>query len=175
MVEANRLFSERYDYPLHLGVTEAGLPAVGTIRNAVGIGALLLEGIGDTIRVSLTGDPIVEVFAAKEILRSCGILKKGIELVSCPTCGRCRVDLAKIAQEVSKKLPKTEKNIVVAVMGCEVNGPGEAKAADIGIAGGDNCFILFKRGEPIGKIPAVKAVSRLLAEIRSMIKLDITK
>lgn len=167
-IEANIAFSERYDLPLHIGVTEAGLPSVGSIRNAIGIGTLLLYGIGDTIRVSLTGDPIEEVLTAREILRSVGIDRKGIEIVSCPTCGRCKVDIVSIVKEVSKKLPKTEKSLVVAIMGCEVNGPGEAKSADIGIAGGDACFMLFKRGEAISKIPEEKAVALLIEEIVSM-------
>jgi len=168
-VEANRLFSEKYGFPLHLGVTEAGLPGEGGIRSAVGIGTLLMEGIGDTIRVSLTGNPVREVVVGRQILRACGLLESGIELVSCPTCGRCKVDVEKIASEVLERLPKTDKHLVVAIMGCEVNGPGEAKMADIGIAGGDGFFLMFKKGEPFGKIAEAEAVERLLKEIEGLI------
>lgn len=169
-IEANELFSERFDYPLHLGVTEAGLPPDAFIKGSVGIGALLLKGIGDTIRFSITGDPSEEVIAGKALLRACRLNDKGIELVSCPVCGRCRVDLAQIAAEVREALPNTEKKLVVAVMGCEVNGPGEAKSADIGIAGGDNCFLLFKAGIPVRKISVKDAVSELLTEIDALLE-----
>jgi len=168
-VEANRLFAERFDFPLHLGVTEAGLPREGSIRSAIGIGTLLLEGIGDTIRVSLTGNPVEEVIVGKQILMACGLRKSGIELVSCPTCGRCRVDVATITEAISNRLPEIDKHIVVAVMGCEVNGPGEAKAADVGIAGGDGFFLLFKEGKPLGKIREDEAVERLLGEVNRVL------
>ncbi len=170
VIEANRLFSERFDYPLHLGVTEAGLPPDALIKGSLGIGALLVEGIGDTIRFSITGDPVEEVIAGKDLLQACHLHEKGIELVSCPVCGRCRVDLANIAAKVKEALPNTERKLVVAVMGCEVNGPGEAKNADIGIAGGDNCFFLFKDGVPIKKVSVEDAVSSLLGEIYSLLE-----
>ena len=168
-VLANRLFSNEFDIPLHIGVTEAGLPADASIKSAVGIGALVLEGIGDTVRVSITGDPVEEVLIAKAILRSCGAMSAGIEIVSCPTCGRTRVDVAKIAQEVADRLPKSEKHIVVAVMGCEVNGPGEARAADVGIAGGKGDFVTFKKGEVCGKISANEAVDWVLRAVQEIL------
>ena len=169
VIEANRIFSAKYQYPLHLGVTEAGLPGAGSIRSAVGIGTLLMEGIGDTVRVSLTGDPVREVSAAREILRACGLRKSGIELVSCPGCGRCRVNLESVAAQVEKKLPETDIPLTVAVMGCEVNGPGEAKSADIGIAGGDGFFLLFEKGDPRGRISEDNAVDRLIDEVEKLI------
>ncbi len=147
MIESYRLISEKVNYPLHLGVTEAGTTFRGTIKSSVGIGALLSEGIGDTIRVSITGDPIEEIKIGKEILRSLGYVKEGIEFVSCPTCGRTNIDLISIAEEVEKRLSNCKKNIKVAVMGCVVNGPGgEAREADIGIAGGKGEGLIFKKG-----------------------------
>jgi len=168
-VEANRLFMSGFDFPLHIGITEAGLPPEALIKGSAGIGSLLLDGIGDTIRFSITGDPVQEVIAGKALLRACGLLESGIELVCCPVCGRCRVDLAEVAREVADKLPRTNRQLVVAVMGCEVNGPGEAKNADIGIAGGNEEYLLFRRGEVIGKIPQEHAVQRLIDEIESVL------
>lgn len=167
-VEAYRMMSEKSNYPLHIGITEAGTSYSGLIKSSVGIGALLLDGIGDTIRVSLTAPPVEEVVAAKHILRSVGLLKGGIEFVSCPSCGRCKIDQVDIANRVEKALEKIDKPIKVAVMGCAVNGPGEAKDADIGIAGGDGCAILFKKGEIIKKIPEDKILDTLVAEIEEM-------
>lgn len=167
-VATYQLISQKVPYPLHLGVTEAGTVYHGTIKSAVGIGALLAQGIGDTIRVSLTGEPVEEVKAGKSILKSLGLYQKGAELISCPTCGRTRIDLISIAQKVEKALEGIEKPIKVAVMGCVVNGPGEAREADIGIAGGDGCALLFKKGEILRKIPEEKLVEELLKEIALM-------
>ncbi|MDD3765642.1 MAG: flavodoxin-dependent (E)-4-hydroxy-3-methylbut-2-enyl-diphosphate synthase [Eubacteriales bacterium] len=162
---AYRLMSRTLNYPLHVGVTEAGTLYSGLIKSAMGIGALLLDGIGDTIRVSLTADPVEEVKAAKSILKSAGIASGGVELVSCPSCGRCRIDQVAIANAVEKALLTIDKPIKVAVMGCVVNGPGEAKDADIGIAGGDGCAVLFKKGEIVRKIKESEIVETLLKEI----------
>ena len=167
-IAAFRIVSQKSRYPLHIGVTEAGTIYKGTIRSAVGLGCLLAEGIGDTVRVSLTGDPAEEVKAANEILKSLGLKEQGIEFVSCPTCGRCQVDLIKMANQIEEKLQNIGKNIKVAVMGCAVNGPGEAKEADIGIAGGRGEVLLFKKGEIIRKIPQERAVEELLAEIAQL-------
>jgi len=167
-IAAYRLMAQKSEYPLHLGVTEAGTVYKGTIKSAVGIGALLAEGIGDTIRVSLTGDPVEEIHAGIEILKSLQLRNEGIELISCPTCGRCRINLIEIANKVEEKLCGNEKKIKVAVMGCAVNGPGEAKHADIGIAGGDGEALLFKKGEIIRKIPQHLIVDELLKEIEKL-------
>ncbi|OPX46215.1 4-hydroxy-3-methylbut-2-en-1-yl diphosphate synthase [Ruminiclostridium hungatei] len=164
-IAAYRLLSKETSYPLHVGVTEAGTIYKGTIKSSVGIGCLLAEGIGDTIRVSLTGDPVEEVRAGKQILKSLGLLREGVEVVSCPTCGRTRVDLIGIVNEIEPVLDKLDKDIKVAIMGCAVNGPGEAKDADIGIAGGVNEVLLFKKGQIIKKIPQEKAVQELIEEI----------
>lgn len=164
-VAAYRLMNQQCDYPLHLGVTEAGTSYGGIIKSAMGIGALLLDGIGDTIRVSLTADPVEEVRCAKELLKAAGLRKSGVTVVSCPTCARCNVDLIPIAEHVTKALESCEKNIKVAVMGCAVNGPGEAKEADIGLAGGKGCVLLFKKGEILRKVPECEAVTVLLKEI----------
>ena len=164
-IQACRLLSERFDYPLHIGLTEAGTVRNGTVKSSVGIGCLLAEGIGDTIRVSLTGDPINEVRVAREILKSLGIIKNGIELVSCPTCGRCGINLAEITEKIENALTNVKKDIKVAIMGCAVNGPGEARDADLGIAGGKNEALLFRRGEIIRKIPQENIVEELLKEI----------
>ncbi len=166
--EAYKMLSKEYDYPLHLGVTEAGLEYSGTIKSSIALGALLLDGIGDTIRVSLTTNPLREVVAAKEILSSLGLYDKPI-LVSCPTCGRCQYDMFPIANEINDYLNTFDKKIKVAVMGCAVNGPGEAKDADIGIAGGKNCAVLFKNGEIIEKLSYERIIPILKAEIYLMI------
>lgn len=162
---AYRLISEKVDYPLHLGITEAGTVNTGVIKSAVGIGALLAEGIGDTIRVSLTGDPVVEVKVANEILKSLGLKDYGATLIACPTCGRTRINLPEIAAQVEKKLFGVKKNITVAVMGCVVNGPGEARTADVGIAGADGEGIVFRKGEIIRKVPESELVDELFKEI----------
>lgn len=167
-VAAYRLMSEKSDYPLHLGVTEAGTIYKGTIKSSVGLGTMLCEGIGDTIRVSLTGDPVEEVKAGIEILRAAGLRKGGVDFISCPTCGRCQIDLIAAANKVEARLAKLDKNIKVAVMGCAVNGPGEAKEADIGIAGGKGEALLFKKGQIISKIPEDRIVEVLLSEIEKM-------
>ena len=168
MIESYRLISEKVNYPLHLGVTEAGTTFRGTIKSSVGIGALLAEGIGDTIRVSITGDPIEEIKIGKEILRSLGYVKEGIEFVSCPTCGRTNIDLISIAEEVEKRLSNCKKNIKVAVMGCVVNGPGEAREADIGIAGGKGEGVIFKKGQVIKKVKEEYIIEELIKEIEKM-------
>lgn len=165
MIQAYELASQRCDYPLHLGVTEAGTERMGLIKSAAGIGSLLLKGIGDTIRVSLTADPVREVYAAYDILRALDIKKDGIQFVSCPTCGRTRIDLVRIAGEVEERLRGCRKNLKVAVMGCVVNGPGEAREADIGIAGGDGCGLIFKKGEIVRKVDEDKLVDALIEEI----------
>ena len=166
-IKAYRLVSEKTDYPLHLGVTEAGTFYRGTIKSAVAIGCLLAEGIGDTIRVSLTGDPVEEVKAGREILKALEIEKKGVEIISCPTCGRCRIDLISIANALEEKLKHCDKNIKIAVMGCAVNGPGEAKEADIGIAGGHGEALLFKKGQIVRKIPQERIIEELMNEIEN--------
>ena len=165
MIKAYEIANERCDYPLHLGVTEAGTERMGIIKSAAGIGSLLLRGIGDTIRVSLTADPVREVYAAYDILKALDIKKDGVQFVSCPTCGRTRIDLVKIANEVEERLRGCDKNIKVAVMGCVVNGPGEAKEADIGLAGGDGCGIIFKKGEVLYKVDEDKLVDALIEEV----------
>ncbi|EDU36410.1 4-hydroxy-3-methylbut-2-en-1-yl diphosphate synthase [Clostridium sporogenes ATCC 15579] len=168
MIESYRLISEKVNYPLHLGVTEAGTTFRGTIKSSVGIGTLLAEGIGDTIRVSITGDPLQEIKIGKEILRSLGYVNEGIEFVSCPTCGRTNIDLISIAEEVEKRLLNCNKNIKVAVMGCVVNGPGEAREADIGIAGGKGEGLIFKKGEIIKKVKEEDIIDELIKEIEKM-------
>ncbi|MHC6179612.1 flavodoxin-dependent (E)-4-hydroxy-3-methylbut-2-enyl-diphosphate synthase [Clostridium sp. JNZ X4-2] len=168
MVESYRNISRIVDYPLHLGVTEAGTIWRGTIKSTVGIGTLLMEGVGDTIRVSLTGDPVEEVRVGREILKSCGLLKEGIEFISCPTCGRTEIDLIEIAQEVEKRLLNVHKNIKVAVMGCVVNGPGEAREADIGIAGGKGEGLIFKKGSIVKKVREEDLVEALIEEIEKI-------
>lgn len=167
MIEAYRLLAQKCDYPLHLGVTEAGTARMGLIKSAVGIGSLLCDGIGETIRVSLTADPVEEVYAAKDILKAIG-KGSGVKLVSCPTCGRTRIDLISLAKKVEAAIKDLDKDITVAVMGCVVNGPGEAREADIGIAGGDGCAVLFKKGEVIRKIPEDKILEELIAEIKAV-------
>ena len=168
MMNSYRLLSKTVDYPLHLGVTEAGTPWRGTIKSSIGIGGLLSEGIGDTIRVSLTGDSIDEIKVGREILKATGHLKEGIEFVSCPTCGRTQIDLIGIANQVEDALKDSKKNIKVAVMGCVVNGPGEAREADIGIAGGNGFGLIFKKGLIIRKVKEEELVVALLEEIEKM-------
>ena len=167
-MKAYRLMSQASDYPLHIGVTEAGTVRMGTLKSAVGIGGLLALGIGDTMRVSLSADPVEEVYAAKEILKAAGIRKEGAELVSCPTCGRTRIDLIALANEVEERLKAVDKPITVAVMGCVVNGPGEASAADCGIAGGVGEGLLFKKGQIIKKVPQEQLVDELFALIDTL-------
>ncbi len=169
-IRAYQLMSETVDYPLHLGITEAGTIRSGVIKSAVGIGALLAQGIGDTLRVSLTGDPVEEVRVANEILKSLGLRQYGPTLVSCPTCGRCQINLVDIAEMVDDKLKSFKNPITVAVMGCVVNGPGEAKEADVGIAGGKGEGLLFRKGEIIRKVPESELVTALFAEIDKLDK-----
>lgn len=168
MIEAYRLMATKCDYPLHLGVTESGTPFRGTIKSSIGLGTLLAEGIGDTVRVSLTSDPIEEVKVAKEILKALKLKESGLEFISCPTCGRTQIDLIGIATEVEKRLEAVNKPIKVAVMGCAVNGPGEAREADIGIAGGNGEGLIFKKGKIIKKVKEEHLVEELMKEIENM-------
>ena len=168
MVAAARLFRSRCDYPLHIGVTETGPVRMGLMKSAMGIGALLLDGIGDTVRVSLTDDPVEEVYAAKDILKAAGLRKEGVNIISCPTCGRTNIDLISLVKQVETALKDCEKPITVAVMGCVVNGPGEAKEADIGIAGGDGCGMLFEKGQQIEKLPYEELLPALLNRIEKL-------
>lgn len=165
-IEAYKLLAQQVDYPLHVGVTEAGTIERGLLKSALGIGFLLYEGIGDTIRVSLTADPVEEVWAAYEILRNLKLRNRGVELISCPTCGRCEIDLIKTAQLVDQKVKLIPDNMKVAVMGCVVNGPGEAREADVGIAGGRGTGLLFRKGEIIKRVPEADLVNELMIEIR---------
>ena len=165
MVAAARLFRSKCDYPLHIGVTETGPVRQGLIKSAMGIGALLLDGIGDTIRVSLTDDPVEEVYAAKDILKAAGLRKEGVNIISCPTCGRTRIDLIGLVNQVDAALKDCQKPITVAVMGCIVNGPGEAREADIGIAGGDGWGTIFEKGEQVEKLPYDELLPALLKRI----------
>lgn len=166
-VEAYRLMSSTVNYPLHLGITEAGGIKKGTIKSSIGIGSLLVDGIGDTIRISLTGDPTEEILVGKEILRSINLLNDKIKIVSCPTCGRCQINLIELAGKVEKNIEHLNKDMTVAIMGCAVNGPGEAREADIGIAGGDGIGLLFKKGEIIKRVPQEKIVETLIEEINN--------
>lgn len=168
MVEAARLFRSRCDYPLHIGVTETGPVRQGLIKSAMGIGALLMDGIGDTIRVSLTDDPVEEVYAAKDILKAAGLRKDGVNIISCPTCGRTRIDLIGLVNQVDQALKDCGKPITVAVMGCVVNGPGEAREADIGIAGGDGCGLIFEKGQAVEKLPYDELLPALLRRIENI-------
>lgn len=168
MVKAYEIAAQKCDYPLHLGVTEAGTARMGVIKSAAGIGSLLLHGIGDTIRVSLTDDPVQEVYAAKDILKALGIRKEGITFVSCPTCGRTKINLVKLAEDAEKRLADCNKNIKVAIMGCVVNGPGEAREADIGIAGGNGEGLIFKKGQILCKVPEEKLLDTLCEYIDKM-------
>lgn len=167
-VEAYRLFSQESDYPLHLGITEAGRGSGAVVKSAVGIGMLLNEGIGDTLRVSLTGDPVEEVRVGHEILRALNIHKRGVEIISCPTCGRCDVNLNPLVRKIERAVQKITTPLTVAIMGCVVNGPGEAREADIGIAGGKGSGLLFKKGKVVRKVKETEFVSVLLSEIREM-------
>ena len=167
-VKAYSLASEKCNYPLHVGVTEAGTSRMGIVKSSIGIGSLLLKGIGDTIRVSLTDSPVKEVAAGYDILKAVGLKKDAVQIVSCPTCGRTKIDLISLANEVESALASCTKPIKVAVMGCVVNGPGEAREADIGVAGGDGCAVLFKKGEILKKVPENEVVSALLSEIEKM-------
>lgn len=167
-IKAYKLMAEQVDYPFHIGITEAGTPWRGTIKSAAGIASLLTQGLGDTLRVSLTGEPLEEVKVAWQILKSLELRKKGVEIISCPTCGRTNIDLISLAARVEKELSEVNKNITVAVMGCAVNGPGEAKAADIGIAGGSKEGLIFKSGKIVKKVKEDKLLEELLAEIKKM-------
>lgn len=168
MVRAYELADEKCDYPLHLGVTEAGTEQIGIIKSACGIGSLLLNEIGNTIRISLTADPVKEVLAARDLLKVLGLKNDGIEFISCPTCGRTKIDLIKIASDAEKKLRNVKKNIKVAIMGCAVNGPGEAREADIGIAGGDGVGLIFKKGKIIKKVKETDLLDELILEIEKL-------
>lgn len=168
-VEAYRLLSRRVDYPLHIGITEAGTTFSGTIKSSVGLGILLAEGIGDTMRVSLTGDPVDEIRVGYGILKALGLRQRGINLVSCPTCGRCQINLVPVAEEVERRLQSITKPLTVAVMGCVVNGPGEAREADVGIAGGKGEGLLFRHGEVIRKVPESELAEALIAEVEKMV------
>ena len=167
-IKANLIFAERTDVPLHIGITEAGMGTKGIVKSSVGIGILLYLGIGDTVRVSLTGDPVVEVEVAYEILKSLGLRKKGVEIVACPTCGRIEVDLPKVVKEVEKRLSKTDKNLKVAIMGCVVNAIGEAREADVGLACGRGFAWIFKKGRPVRRVEEEVMAEELLKEIESM-------
>lgn len=169
-LEAYRLLSEAIDYPLHIGVTEAGTTLTGAVKSSVGLGILLHQGIGDTMRVSLTGDPVDEVRVAYDILKALGLRNRGINFVSCPTCGRCQIDLIPVAEEVERRLADLDTNITVAVMGCAVNGPGEAREADFGIAGGKGEGLLFKHGEIVRKVPAAELADALVEEVQKAAK-----
>ena len=168
MVEAARLLRSKCDYPLHIGVTETGPVKMGLMKSAMGIGALLLDGIGDTIRVSLTDDPVEEVYAAKDILKAAGLRKEGVNIISCPTCGRTQIDLIGLVNQVDAALKNCKKPITVAVMGCVVNGPGEAREADIGIAGGDGVGLLFEKGKQVAKLPYDQLLNALLERIETL-------
>ena len=169
-VSAYRMLAARTDYPLHLGVTEAGTSENGIVKSSIGIGSLLLDGIGDTIRVSLTDDPVEEIVAAKRILRACGLEKDYVEVISCPTCGRCEWDSMGLARRVERAVFGIRKPLKIAVMGCVVNGPGEAKDCDIGIAGGKGKCVLFRRGEAVQTVPAEKAEEVFLAAVRACLE-----
>ena len=168
MIEAYEKLSQMCDYPLHLGVTEAGTERLGIIKSAAGIGSLIAHGIGDTIRVSLTADPVREVKAAYDILRCMGLYNNGINIISCPTCGRTKIDVIGITNKVEQMLSDCKKPLKIAIMGCAVNGPGEAKEADIGIAGGDKEGLIFKKGQILKKVPEEDLIKELLLEIENM-------
>ena len=167
-IEAYRMLSKKVNYPLHIGITEAGISTSGIIKSSVGIGALLAEGIGDTVRVSLTGDPVREVVVAREILRSLELIKTGVEIISCPTCGRCEIDVEEIAEAVQEKTRGITKPIKIAIMGCAVNGPGEAADADVGLAGGKGTGLIFRAGKIVKKVPESQMVKELMNEMRKI-------
>ena len=167
-MQAYQLMAQRYDYPLHLGVTEAGTPTMGILKSAAGIGGLLALGIGDTLRLTLTADPVDEVKAARQLLKAIGLRKEGPELIACPTCGRTQIDLIPMAQQVEKLLESVDKPITVAVMGCVVNGPGEARHADVGLAGGKGEGVLFKHGQIVAKVPEDQLVPELMKLIDTL-------
>lgn len=175
MIKAYRLADQELPYPLHLGVTEAGTARMGLIKSAIGIGSLLADGIGDTIRVSLTDSPLEEIKAAKDILKSLGLRREGIEIISCPTCGRTKIDLISLAKQVEDRLENCSKPLRVAVMGCAVNGPGEAREADIGIAGGDGCALLFEKGEIVGKYREEEIIDVLIKRIEEIVIFEVLK
>ena len=168
MIEANRKFSEKYDYPLHLGVTEAGTGWRAKVKSSLGIGTLLAEGIGDTIRVSLTDDPVEEIKAGQQILKNLGLVSGGLDIISCPTCARTQTDLIKIVKELEKRTEHVQKDLKIAVMGCAVNGPGEAREADLGLACGKNGGLLFKNGKVIDTLPETEMLDRLIEEIEKI-------
>lgn len=167
--EAYNIVGSMCDYPLHIGITEAGTERMGIIKSSAGLGALLLGGIGDTLRISLTADPEKEIYAAYDLLKALNLRNRGIRFVSCPTCGRTKIDLIKIAAEAEERLKNVNKDITVAIMGCAVNGPGEAREADIGIAGGDGCGLIFKKGEILRKVPEDKLLDELIKEIDNIV------
>lgn len=165
---AYRIFAEKREYPLHLGITEAGAGDASLIKSAVGLGSLLLDGIGDTIRVSITGDPLKEVAAGINILKAAGVRNEGVEIISCPTCGRTKIDLISLEKEIENRLKGRKENIKVAVMGCAVNGPGEARFADVGVAGGDGTAIIFKKGVIVRRTTESEAADALMEEIEKL-------
>ena len=167
-IKAYEMISKKVKYPLHVGITEAGVPSIGTIRSAAGIGAILSTGIGDTIRVSLTGDPIEEVRVGYEILKSMQLTYHGVTIISCPTCGRCDVDVVKVANEIEKRTRRIKQPLTVAIMGCEVNGPGEAADADVGLAAGRGVGLIFREGQVVRKVPENEMADALMDEIESM-------
>jgi len=167
-VRAFELLAQQCDYPLHVGITEAGTTKMGIVKSSIGIGALLLQGIGDTIRVSLTANPVEEISAARNILQALGLRGNCPNIISCPTCGRTQIDLIPLVEQVEQRLATCEKEITVAIMGCAVNGPGEAREADVGLAGGDDCYLLFARGEVLRKVPQTQALDALLEEIERL-------
>jgi len=167
-IKAYQMIAKKIEYPLHVGITEAGIPKIGTVRSAAGIGAILSQGIGDTVRVSLTGDPLEEVRVAYEILKSLELTYHGITIISCPTCGRADIDVVKIAQEVEQRTSRIKQPLTVAIMGCEVNGPGEAADADVGMAGGRGVGLIFREGQVVRKVPEAEMVDALVDEVESM-------
>jgi (E)-4-hydroxy-3-methylbut-2-enyl-diphosphate synthase len=170
-IQAYQLAAKAYDYPLHLGITEAGTPFTGTIKSCIGLSILLFQGIGDTLRVSLTGSPVEEVKVGQEILKTLNLREKGIEIISCPTCGRCEIDLFRMVKEIEERFSSfTHPSLKIAIMGCVVNGPGEAKDADIGIAGGKGTGLIFKKGKVVKKVREKDLVKALFSEIESMIE-----